>query len=386
MRLSLRIAWRFLKSSPVQTSLILLGIAVGISVQVFIGSLIGGLQNDLIDTAVGSSSQITATPATRGELISDWEPLLAGLSGISGITEVSPTADAPGFLGFEDREDTFPVTVRGFDFTAAEGIYGFGESLISGTLPGASNQILVGQKLAEEAGIAPGDTVLVLTPTGQPKEVQVSGVFDLGNASLNERWLAAGIPLVQDIFGLGTGITSIEMQVSDVFAADTLAAEAAKILPDSLDVTNWKVENEALLSGLRGQSISSYMIQLFVVVSVLLGIASVLAVSVIQKSKQIGILKAMGIKDKDASLVFLFQGLMLGILGSGLGILLGIGLGWSFTKFALNPDGTPVVALLIDPGFIALSGLLGVVASVIAALLPGIRSSRLNPIEVIRNG
>jgi lipoprotein-releasing system permease protein len=127
------------------------------------------------------------------------------------------------------------------------------------------------------------------------------------------------------------------------------------------------------------------MIQVFVLISVLLGIASVLAITVIQKSKQIGILKAMGIRNSTTSYIFLFEGLILGFFGAILGILLGLGLSFAFTKFALNPDGTPVIDLYISYPFIAFSGLIAVIASVLAALFPAIRSSKLNPIDIIRN-
>ena len=125
--------------------------------------------------------------------------------------------------------------------------------------------------------------------------------------------------------------------------------------------------------------------QLFVMVSVLLGIASVLAITVVQKSRQIGILKAMGIQDRAASQIFLLQGFMLGIAGAILGVLLGLGLAFAFTKFAVNPDGNPVVPLFIDPAFIAFSASFAIVVSTLAALIPARRSSNLSPIEVIRN-
>ena len=128
------------------------------------------------------------------------------------------------------------------------------------------------------------------------------------------------------------------------------------------------------------------MIQIFVLFSVVLGIASVLAISVLQKSKQLGILKAMGIRNRDASLVFLIEGFLLGIAGAVLGVALGLGLAFSFTKFALNPDGTPVIALFIDPGFITLSGIIAVLSATLASLIPARRSARLDPMEVIRNG
>jgi lipoprotein-releasing system permease protein len=128
------------------------------------------------------------------------------------------------------------------------------------------------------------------------------------------------------------------------------------------------------------------MIQVFVLIAVALAIASVLAITVLQKSKQVGILKAMGIKDKTASLIFLFEGLLLGVMGAILGVALGLLLGVMFTKFAVNPDGTPVVELYIDYGFIGLSAIIAVASAAIAALIPARRSSKLNPIEVIRNG
>lgn len=150
-------------------------------------------------------------------------------------------------------------------------------------------------------------------------------------------------------------------------------------------VDNWKNQNEQLLSGLQGQSISSIMIQVFVMISVILGIASVLAITVMQKSKQIGILKAMGITNRTSGYIFLFEGFVLGILGALLGIGLGLGLSVAFTKFALNTDGTPVVPLFINSSFITLSGAIAVIASMCAALIPAIRSSKLNPIDIIRN-
>jgi len=184
-------------------------------------------------------------------------------------------------------------------------------------------------------------------------------------------------------------VTAIEIQIGpdEVFEADLIAEKLKPILksPD-LELTNWKVQNASLLSGLSGQSVSSYMIQFFVVVSVVLGIASVLAISVLQKSKQIGILKAMGIKTRQASLIFLFQGLILGLIGGTLGLVIGLGLTYSFTIFAVGPDGSPVVPLFIDRNFLFLSFGLAVVASTLAALVPARKSARLDPIEVIRNG
>ena len=231
-----------------------------------------------------------------------------------------------------------------------------------------------------------GEEVEILTNVGEPQTAVVTGVFDLENANLNSTWILSTMETAQMLFDYGEEATSIEMQVTDVFAADQIAQQIREVLSDKVEVSNWKDDNQALLSGLEGQSYSSYMIQIFVMISVLLGIASVLAITVVQKSRQIGILKAMGIRDGASSLIFLFQGMLLGIAGAVLGIALGLGLTYAFSTFALNPDGTPIVPLYINPNFIALSAAFAIVVSTLASLIPARKSSKLDPIEVIRNG
>lgn len=384
MKLALRIAWRFLTSSKSQTILIILGIAIGVSVQVFIGSLIAGLQQSLLDTAIGRSSQITISPAERGERIADYEAIINDLKGSEPeISAISAVADSSGFIIANDS--TFPILMRGFQFEAAEGIYKIDEAILEGSLP-SGDEVMVGKEFVDEASLKVNDEITVQTPWGTTREVTISGVFDLGVSSLNKNWALAETALVQSIFDYGDEVTAIESQVSDVFTADVISDRIATTLPSTLKIENWKVLNASLLSGLNGQSISSLMIQVFVLVSVILGIASVLAISVSQKSRQLGILKAMGIRDRVASLIFLLQGFILGIFGAIVGVGFGLGLAYAFTKFAVNPDGTPVIELFIDPQFIIISALIALLSATLAALIPARSSSRLSPIEVIRNG
>lgn len=383
MRTAIVIAWRFLTHAKGQSVLIAVGIAIGISVQVFIGSLITGLQAGLIDAAIGRNTQITVTSDQRGGTIADGLALIGVIENADpDILNVSAVADANGFLRGSDGGD-FPILLRGFDIGKADGIYRLSEALVSGALPG-ENEVLVGVSLAEEAAIT--DTVTLATPRGSTREASVSGVFDLGTAALNERWIISDLRFAQEMFGYGQELTAIEMQVRDPFRADVIALTLSQTLPQGLRVADWKSQNGQLLSGLNGQSVSSLMIQIFVLFSVVLAIASVLAISVLQKSKQLGILKAMGIQNRDASLVFLFEGFLLGAAGAILGVSLGLGLGYAFERFAVNPDGTPVVALLLDARFIALSAGIAVVSATLASLIPARRSARLDPMEVIRNG
>lgn len=387
MKLSFSIARRFLKSNISQTIIIILGIGIGISVQIFIGSLIQGLQKSLVNNTIGSSSQITVTSETEDKQISDYIALMDSIQNSdSRIKYISPALDNPALLDYNGESQS--LLVRGLDFSKADNIYKISDAIVEGNMPANSNEVILGSSLKEEYGLKINEEVSIITPDKRTEKCKITGFFDLKVAQVNNTWCITTLDSAQKLFNLENTITSIEMQVSDdnVFSADEISDKITQDLNNqNLKITNWKVQNEQLLSGLSGQSVSSLMIQVFVMISVVLGIASVLAITVMQKSKQIGILKAMGIKNSSASLIFLFEGFILGIFGAVAGILLGLGLSTAFTTFALNPDGTPVVELYISKSFIALSGAIAVVACVLASLIPARKSSTLDPIDIIRN-
>lgn len=388
MKLAFKIALRFLKSSKGQTILIIVGIAIGVSVQIFIGTLIQGLQKSLINTTIGHSSQITIVSTLNDKTIKNWQDKAKAVSNYDNrIIAVSPSVDQPGFLKVGGKTES--VLVRGFQWDNADKIYSIKDAIYEGSLPKNRNQVILGRELRKEINVNKGEKINITAPNGARSDYTITGFYDLGVASLNKTWVLTDIATVQQNFSLGRKITSIEMQVDakDVFDADKVAGIIkVKLMDDSVKVEDWKSQNAQLLSGLSGQSVSSLMIQVFVLISVILGIASVLAISVVQKSKQIGILKAMGIKDKIASEIFLFQGLLLGTFGGILGIIFGLGLLTGFTKFALNTDGKPVVPLYVDYKFIAISCMIAIVSATLAAVIPARNSSKLQPIEVIKNG
>lgn len=387
MKLNFNIAVRFLKSNIGQTLIIILGIGVGISVQIFIGSLIQGLQKDLVEKTIGNSSQITIESTSEDKLISDYIELMDTLQKSSPEVEyISPVYDNAALM--EYNGDSQSLLIRGFDFSKADVIYNVTDSIVQGTMPSKSGDILLGTSLIDEYGFKVGDNIDIILPDKTTKEATITGFFDLKVAQLNNSWCITSLSSAQKLFDAKDVVTGIEMQVNedDVFSTNIIANNIiSHIGKEEYTITDWKAQNEQLLSGLQGQSISSLMIQIFVMISVVLGIASVLAITVMQKSKQIGILKAMGIKNRDSSMIFLFEGLILGIFGAIAGVILGLGLATAFTSFALNPDGTPVVALYIDKNFIALSGFVAVLSCVFASFIPARKSSKLNPIDIIRN-
>lgn len=392
--LSLKIAWRFLRSAWTQTLSITLGIAVGVSVQVFIGSLITGLQASLIDKTIGSQSHITVSTVVEGDYLSDYQDIVTYLEGAENIESVGVSLDTGAVLINETK--TRNILVRGLDMQGSEEIYDFTSRFVveGSSLPDADNEVLIGITTANKLELSIGDTFDIYLPpavngggAGTYYPVTISGIFDFRVTTLNDTWVITTLPTVQSILGVGDVVSKVETQVLKVFDTDINAVNIREHLNnEDLQVIDWKSQNAELLSGLSGQSSSSLMIQVFVTLSVVLGIASVLAITVLQKSRQIGILKAMGITNGNASLIFLFQGMILGIFGAIVGVGLGIGLLYSFITFAVNDLGEPIIPLVIDPAFMAISAVIAFTSSSLASVLPAMRSKKISIIEVIKNG
>ncbi len=382
--LPFKLAVRFLRSGRGQTILIIAGIAVAIAAQIFIGLLISSLQKTLVSRTVGNQPQITITSATDSAVIQDWQGTVNQVQQ-SGLTEVTAvTASGNAFI--QKGSKNAAVVIRGFD-SQADRIYDLSSTVYEGSWNPNQNGILMGKDLQEQLGYKLGDNVSITVPQGKSATYQIDGFFDLGVQQLNLTWIISSLNTAQALFGYDNGVTSIEITVNDFFQADTIANQLQSTLNDSnLAITNWKAQNTQLLSGLQGQSISSLMIQIFIIVAVVIAIAAILAITVYQKSRQLGILKAMGIKDRSASLIFIYEGLIIGLIGAVAGVLLGLGLFYGFTIGTTKPGEPALIEAFIDYRFIAISWVIAVASAVLAALIPARRSLRLNPIDVIREG
>jgi lipoprotein-releasing system permease protein len=383
--LPLRLAIRFLKSGRGQTLLIIIGIAVAVAAQVFIGLLINSLQQTLVNRTIGHSPHITITSANANNLIKDWPNIVASINQSGLVKTVSISASGNAFA--QKGTKTEPVLVRGMDTQGIENIYGIRQTIYAGNWSADQQGVLIGRDLQQDAAYTLGNYLLVKTPNGSEANYRIYGFYDLGVASINKTWVITSISTAQALFGYNLYVTSIEITVNDLFQADAVAALlAADLNNKNLTITNWKAQNQQLLSGLQGQSISSLMIQIFIIVSVIIAISAILAITVFQKSRQLGILKAMGIKDRAASMIFIYEGLIIGMISATIGTVLGLGLLYGFSFGTAKPGVQSVIDIYIDNRFVALSWGIAVASAALAALIPARRSLRLNPIDVIREG
>lgn len=404
MPFELKVALRFLREGKGQTIFILLGISIGVAVQVFLNTLISGLQVDLVNQTVGGAAHVWVAGRSQFELqleelesenygvgsydstqvtLGGWEAMISVLEGRDEITAVSPLVEGNGFLIRNTKNAS--IFIKGVRVESADEIYNLSQNMVEGILDLDGDKVLIGTGLADSYDIVVGDVIKLALANGINRNYTVSGLFDLGNSGSNNGWVLLNLPQAQKFLGYGNDISKIEMQIDEIFDAQLVDDDLTNRFT-GVEVDNWIDNNGSLLTALQSQSSSSIMIQAFVLLAITLGIASVLAVSVVQKSKQLGILKAMGTKASTASRIFLLQGLMLGILGAILGAFIGIGLIKMFLWGTSIKTGIPIFPLTVERNPILVIIAIATVSSTLAALLPAQRSSKLNPVEVIRNG
>jgi lipoprotein-releasing system permease protein len=400
------VAMRYLRDSRGMTLLILSAVSVGVSVVVFLSALISGLQTSLLDKTLGSQAHITLKPARevpryfasstpergvarntqavaqRLRSIDQWPSVMRDLTKIDEVTAVSPTIVGAGFAARADA--TLPIVLRGVDPERFVAVIDVRKRMIEGKFDIAGDSVAIGATLANDLGVHVGDKLRVSSSERRTDVVAVAGIFSLGNAAIDETWVLTSLRHAQALFALPGGATSIEMKVVDVFEAEAIA----NTIQDrtGLEAESWMKLNAELLSGLSAQSSSKSMIQFFVVLAVALGIASVLIVSVVQKSREIGILRAVGTPTRRVLLVFLIQGGVLGFLGSVFGVGLGVLFAKLFEGLALGPDGQPRFAVQLDAGLFINASLMATGVGLLAAAIPARRASRLDPAIAIRNG
>ena len=382
--LSLSIAARFLRKSPVQSILIAAGIAVGIGVQVFLGSLITSLQTSLVDQTIGNSPQVVVRAQQDGAAVAYTPELQQAMESQGEITTVVPTRTFSAI--FRKGSESAPLQFTGGALDQLDTIYDISGRLVAGEASLAASEVIVGKDFADGFALKPGDVASFVLPTGKPAELTVAGVFDFGSAAANNATAFVGGNEAATVLGLEADqYSAVDAQVGDVFASQQVAADlrAAPAL-EGLEVTEWQAENADLLSALRSQSSSSYMIQFFVLVAVALGIASTLAISAVQKTRQIGILKAMGMRDRQSGRIFLWQALILGVSGAAVGVGAGLGLIALFTFLGRNSES--LFPITPQVGFVVISFVVGVLVAVVSSLIPSRRTSKLDPIEVIQGG
>lgn len=402
----LYLAWRFLGEGRAQATLIVVGVAVGVGVQVFVTALIAGLQKDLVESTVGVQAHVVVEPreeevremlrsrvpggtvvaanldrpAQRIRSIEAWPRLVRSFEGVDGVRAVSPLAQGPG-LAIHGSAST-SVVVSGIVPDTYDAIVPIASHMARGQYRIGGRDVLVGSKLADDLGVSVGDLVRLETAGGRAQLFTVRGIFDLGSKEANAHWALVSLRAGQTLFGLPGGATHLYVAVDDVFDAERVAGVLRE--RSGLDIESWMTANAQLLAALKSQSGSSDMIRFFVLVAVAMGITSVLVVSVVQRSGQIGILRAIGASRSDVMWIFLLQGGFMGFVGSVIGCFVGAALALGFQAATLRFGGVYHTIELDLPLFASATGI-AMVTGLLAAALPARSAAGLDPAVAIHH-
>jgi lipoprotein-releasing system permease protein len=256
------------------------------------------------------------------------------------------------------------------------------EKIIMGSTRLTSSDILIGMDLASDLGLSVGDKLRISSALGNSNILTVTGIFDLGNKGANQRTTFSALHTAQSLLGLYGGVSSIDITVREVYDAELIAQRITEITGIKAD--SWISTNSQFFTAVQAQKTSNTVIRLFVGLSVAFGMASVLVVSVMQKSREIGILRAMGISRGQILRVFLLQGGLLALSGAVGGSLVGLSSLVVWQRMLRNPDGTEIFPLIIEPGLFVMALLLATLSGLIAAMAPALRAARLDPVVAIR--
>jgi lipoprotein-releasing system permease protein len=417
-RLSWSVAWRGLVRSKRLSGLTLVVLSVSVTLVIFLTALIDGLERDLVEETTGAIAHVLIEPRDR-EPVALWEqeqpvlfqdrPLYLGerttLSSQKGaidnwqrwtrvvdqfgpeIQGVSPAAGGQGFvIRGENRE---AVRLYGVEPRRYDRLVPIQENLVAGRFydlgPG---EITIGYTLAEAMGVDTGDRLQVTTSAGTGRSMRIVGLFDTGFGQIDNAAVFMRLGDGQSLFGLGSSVNAIGIEIQQVFQADRVAEQLQRQVP--YDVTSWIADNERLLRALEGQGRSSDLIIFFTAVAAAFAIASILIVLVTNKLPEIGILKAMGATRHQIRTVFALQGTLLSLAGGVIGASIGV----VTVRLLSRIEGLPTASGRTEPLFpfeLSAELVAGTVAGAlligfVASLVPALRASGVDPIEVIQRG
>ena len=393
------IATRFLREGKAQSTLILVGIAVGVAVIVFLTALITGLQGNIISRTLGTQAHIKVEaaeavnrvlppPAGTAQLlleskraqrlrsINNWQQVRDVLDTLPQVTAVSPLISGPAFA--RRGEALQSVALVGIDAARYMRIIPVQDNMVDGVFRIGAGDAVIGRQLAIDLGMRVGDKLRLDGGQARESVVNVAGIFALGVRELDARYVYLDMKQAQSLLDLPGAATMIDLTVDDIFGAQAVAARIGRLT--GLKAESWMETNAQLMNALRSQSLSTRMISAFVALSVALGIASVLSVSVVQRTREIGILRAMGTTRQQMLRVFLVQGALLGMAGSLLGALAGYGMVAAFNAF-----GPKLFYIPVAPWLPLAATALATVTGIVSAAVPARRAASLDPVEAIRH-
>jgi lipoprotein-releasing system permease protein len=371
-----------LRARPWQSALLVLSVSLGVAILTTALSLTNGFEKDLVDRLLGTSPHVAIHEPLTGRL-TDHEAIARRLSGRAHVLAVTPYVQGQGLVTTEAKT-TVGVLVRGVDPRLERANPTWQRYLRSGTLsPGG---LVLGSEVARKLGLAEGDRAWLVTGLGQRRGLTVTGIFETGLYDFDAHVAMVSLQDAQRAFGLGDAVSGLGVSLDDVFQASALAQTWSREL--EVGARAWTEQNRPLLQAMFLERIVIFIVIMFIVLVAMMGVGSTMAMWVIEKNRELSLLRAVGASAREAGRLFVVQGTIISVVGVVLGSLGGVVLSSLLAVFPLQLAGEvyflsrlPVDMQARDFVLVALATL---VLSPVASLLPAWRAMRLDPIEVIR--
>jgi lipoprotein-releasing system permease protein len=398
---ALKVARRYLLSNPSQTLLLIAGVALGVTVFVFITALIAGLAVRLTEQVTGNSAHISLEPPTRvarvlagpdlpvesvalvstfqRRQIRDWPRVVALLRANPEVSAISPQISGSAFL--VKSEVVQSVAIIGVEPQGIDAISRITPTIVDGDGDLGADGLLIGVRLAEDLGLRAGQPILLRTERGVERQLTVRGVFRSGLQSLDERVAFLSLQAARPLFVLPAGVTNIEVKLKDPDDARATASFLAEAT--GLRATPWQEKNLSLEDALVAQGRTGSMIQVFSLISIIIGVASALVLSAYRRRSEVGIMRAFGVPGDFILWVFLLQGLLIGLIGAVIGCGTGYGLCLWLERIT-NVDGVPVLPIAPEQGGYIAALVLTTLGATIASILPARAAAKVDPLAAIQ--
>lgn len=411
MPLLLTIALKHLLARKRQSLVSLLGIILGVAFFLAIAALMQGSENDFIRRLVDNSPHITieaqyrnprlqpaeryysggaielrnVKPLTETRGLRGYAQTLAYIRSLPG-TQVSPVLTGQTLVNFAGLD--IAITLNGMIPEEISTVSTIAQYLQQGSLAALSanpDGIIVGAELVRRMSLQMGENITVATASGQRRAFKIVGIFRTGRANYDETQAYADLSRVQALLNRANRVNSLILKLADPHQARTLAATIERQI--GYKCVSWQESSEDLLNTLVIRNVILYTVVSAVLIVAAFGIYNVISTVVLEKQRDIAILKAMGFRGYEIERLFLIQGGVLGLVGCGIGLPLGSALMWALMQVTFKPPGSSQpISIPIDWGWpqFAIAAAFALLSALLAALLPARKAAHVQPVDVLR--